>query len=107
MSATTAEVTPADDEARLRETLAAAGRACCCPARAVVVAIIPPAAGRPNATDLLLCGHHYRACRDALEAAGATAWDFRPRPEIRHGPSDELLASRSLLTNPKEEGNTR
>jgi hypothetical protein len=107
MSATTTEVTPAADEAGLREMLAAAGRACCCPARPVVVAIIPPAAGRPDATDLLLCGHHYRACRDALEAAGAAVRDSRPRPEIRHDPSDELLASRSLLTNPKEERNTR
>ncbi|MFI5064227.1 MAG: hypothetical protein ACHP9Z_09650, partial [Streptosporangiales bacterium] len=26
---------------------------------------------RPHPTDLLLCGHHYRASRHALEAAGA------------------------------------
>lgn len=37
----------------------------------LVVAVIPPAAGRPHPTDLL-CGHH-RACRNALQAAGAAA----------------------------------
>ncbi len=50
----------------------AAERACCCPARPAVVAVLPPAPGRDHETDLLLCGHHYRASRDALEAAGAT-----------------------------------
>lgn len=84
MSQTAAEVTPADGEAGLRERLAAAGRACCCPARPVVVAVIPPAAGRHHPTDLLLCGHHYRACRDGLEAAGAAVRDSRPHPEARH-----------------------
>ena len=47
------------------------GRACCCPARPAVVAMMPPAAGRPHPTELLLCGHHYRAGRHALAAAGA------------------------------------
>ncbi len=84
MSPITAEVTPAAGEAGLRETLAAAGRACCCPARPVVVAVIPAAAGRRHSTDLLLCGHHYRACRDGLEAAGAAVRDSRPHPEARH-----------------------
>jgi len=84
MSPTTTEVKPAVGEAELREMLAAAGRACCCPARPVVVAVIPPAAGRPHPTDLLLCGHHYRACRDGLEAAGAAVRDSRPHPEARH-----------------------
>lgn len=49
-----------------------AERACCCPARPVVVAVLPPRPGRDHPTDLLLCGHHYRASRDALRAAGAT-----------------------------------
>jgi hypothetical protein len=48
-----------------------AERACCCPAKPRVVAIMPPASGRPHQTDLLLCGHHYRASRQALAAAGA------------------------------------
>jgi hypothetical protein len=33
---------------------------------------MPPTAARPYETDLLLCGHHYRASRRALTAAGAT-----------------------------------
>jgi hypothetical protein len=49
-----------------------AERACCCPAKPAVVAVLPPAPGRDHETDLLLCGHHYRASRKALEAAGAT-----------------------------------
>lgn len=46
-------------------------RACCCPANPVVRVIMPPAAGRPHSVDLLLCGHHYRVSRRALDAAGA------------------------------------
>jgi hypothetical protein len=49
-----------------------AERACCCPAKPAVVAVLPPAPGRDHQTDLLLCGHHYRASRDALRTAGAT-----------------------------------
>ncbi len=57
-----------------------AERACCCPARPAVVAVLPPGPGRDHATDLLLCGHHYRASRAALGAAGATvmAGDGQP-----------------------------
>jgi len=32
---------------------------------------MPPAAPRRHGTDLLLCGHHYRVSRHALEAARA------------------------------------
>jgi len=46
-------------------------QACCCVARAVVRVVLPPAPGRPHETELLLCGHHYRASRDALAAAHA------------------------------------
>ncbi len=42
MCPTTADFTPCDGQAELRETVAAAGRACCCPARPPVVAVIPP-----------------------------------------------------------------
>ena len=59
--------TPIDWNAALR-----AERSCCCPAKPVVMVIMPPAAGRAHQTDLLLCGHHYRVCRQALAAAGAT-----------------------------------
>ncbi|MGH3191234.1 MAG: DUF7455 domain-containing protein [Streptosporangiaceae bacterium] len=48
-----------------------ADRACCCPAKAAVRVIMPASPGRPRETDLLLCGHHYRASRQALAAANA------------------------------------
>lgn len=50
-------------------------RACCCPGRPVVTVLMPPAPGRPHRVDLLLCGHHFRVSRAALEAAGAAAYD--------------------------------
>ena len=52
-----------------------ASRACCCSSRPAVIAIMPPSPGRPHATELLLCGHHYRQSRRALAAAGATVLD--------------------------------
>ena len=65
-----------DDELRaLGRGLTLADQACCCPARPVVTVIMPPATGRPDPVDLLLCGHHWRAGREALRAAGATAYD--------------------------------
>ena len=36
---------------------------------------MPPAPGRPQLVDLLLCGHHYRVSRVALRAAGAAVYD--------------------------------
>src|SRR5215475_2161819 len=39
-----------------------AERACCCAAASpAVIAVMPPAGDRQTETDLLLCGHHYRA----------------------------------------------
>jgi len=55
--------------------LKTADRACCCPAKPVVVAVMPPAPGREHPTDLLLCAHHYRVSRAALDAAGAAVFD--------------------------------
>jgi len=49
--------------------------ACCCPAKPAVTVIMPPAPGRPDAVDLLLCGHHFRISRAALTAAGAAVYD--------------------------------
>ena len=34
---------------------------------------MPPTAARPHETEVLLCGHHYRASRTALAVAGAVA----------------------------------
>ena len=58
-----------------------AGHACCCAARAAVQVTMPPAATRPHATDLLLCGHHYRVSRRALEAARAAARELPATPD--------------------------
>ena len=62
-----------------------AGRSCCCSARPMIVALIPASPGRPHQTDLLLCGHHYRASRQALAAAGATVVDLDGTP-VTGGP---------------------
>lgn len=67
----------AGGETDLEKRLDSADRACCCLAKPLVVAIIPPTADRPEPADLLLCGHHYTAYKDALEAVGATIHDSR------------------------------
>jgi len=41
----------------------------------VVTVVMPPTSARPHPVDLLLCGHHYRASRAGLTAAGATVYD--------------------------------
>ena len=53
----------------------AADRACCCSAKPTVMVVMPPAPDREHPTELLFCGHHYRASRSALGAAGATVFD--------------------------------
>jgi len=55
-------------------------RACCCPARAMVRVVMPPTAARPHATELLMCGHHYRVSRQALAAAGARVRELPGTP---------------------------
>ncbi|MGO8725536.1 MAG: hypothetical protein ACLPN6_20580 [Streptosporangiaceae bacterium] len=57
-----------------------AQRACCCTARPAVIAVIPPSEDRPHQTDLLLCGHHYRASSRALAAAKATVLNIDGSP---------------------------
>jgi len=49
-------------------------RACCCPARPLVKVMMPRTQGRRHPVDLWLCGHHYRASRQALAAGGARAY---------------------------------
>jgi hypothetical protein len=65
-----ATMRPLDGTIPLHEALA--DRACCCTARAMVQVIMPPTPARPHRTELPLCGHRYRASREALAAAGAT-----------------------------------
>ena len=74
---------PPDDAIPSREV--AGTLACCCPAWAMVQVVMPPTPARPYETDLLLCGHHYRASRTALAAAGAV---MRALPD----PSGEVAA---------------
>jgi hypothetical protein len=57
-----------------------AERSCCCSAKPMVIAVMAPAPGRPHQAGLLLCGHHYRASRQALAAAGATVVDIDGMP---------------------------
>lgn len=57
-----------------------AEHACCCSARPAIVAVMPPGPGRAHRTELLLCGHHYRASRVALAGAGATVVDMTGIP---------------------------
>jgi hypothetical protein len=64
-----------------------ASRACCCPSRPAVIAIMPASPDRPHATELLLCGHHYRRSRRALAAAGATVLDPNG---VRVSPQQEI-----------------
>ncbi|HEU5389985.1 MAG TPA: hypothetical protein VFV73_29205 [Streptosporangiaceae bacterium] len=58
-----------------------AGRGCCCAARAAVQVTMPATATRPHETDLLLCGHHYRISRRALEAASAAVRELPGTPD--------------------------
>ena len=54
---------------------------------------MPPAPGRLHPVDLLLCGHHYRAGRAALRAAGATAYDEAGVPIMTGGSEQPLPAA--------------
>ncbi|MGO9217591.1 MAG: hypothetical protein ACLP5E_07465 [Streptosporangiaceae bacterium] len=42
--------------------------------------IMPPTRGRAHQTDLLLCGHHYRASQQARAAAGAGIFSLNGTP---------------------------
>lgn len=53
--------------------------ACCCPGLAQLQVVMPPTTTRPRATELLMCGHHYRLHRDRLLAAGAAMYDVEGR----------------------------
>src|SRR6516164_10857185 len=95
----TARSDPADCQRRTTavpaadwRALAKASSACCCPAKPVVVAVMPPAPGRDHPTDLLLCGHHYRASRQALATAGAVVYDATGRAVIP--PARALVGAR-------------
>jgi hypothetical protein len=48
--------------------------ACCCAAGPVVQVVLPPAEAR-GPVELLLCGHHFRASREALTGRDAVFFD--------------------------------
>ncbi|HTU74081.1 MAG TPA: hypothetical protein VMG38_11245 [Trebonia sp.] len=51
---------------------------------------MPPSAGRPHVSELLLCGHHFRASQNALRAAGA----------IVHGEDGQMIMGPGCLGQP-------
>ena len=50
-------------------------RADCCIAQAAYLVVLPATPSREHASELLLCGHHFRASREGLRRANATAFD--------------------------------
>lgn len=54
-----------------------AHQADCCVAKAAYRIVLPACESRLRPTELLLCGHHFRASRDGLRRAKATAFDGR------------------------------
>ena len=72
---------PLDDAIPARNATADLGdRACCCPAKALVRVLMPTSAARPHETELLLCGHHYLASRQALAVARARVRELPGTP---------------------------
>jgi hypothetical protein len=53
-------------------------RADCCSARAGYRIVLPATSARPEPAELLLCGHHLRASRVALDAQGARVFEIDP-----------------------------
>ena len=66
---------PYSEQTEVEGPLALASRSCCCPASPQVRVVMPPLPNRPHRVDLLLCGHHYRTNRAALQDAGAAAYN--------------------------------
>jgi hypothetical protein len=74
---------PGADAAQARRY---ADRACCCPAAPAVIVIMPPTPSRRSETDILLCGHHYRASKAALATNGAKVLDINGFPLMEAWP---------------------
>ena len=94
--------TSAEESGSPPTPLAKAPRACCCPGRPAVTVLMPPGLGRSHVTDLLLCGHHFHASRQALRAVGATAYDDAGHLVMGPGFPDEP-ADWSLAVPPRGE----
>ena len=73
--------TPYGDNLEAVPAVTGADQACCCPAWPVAQVIMPATASRAHETELLLCAHHYRVSRHALDAAGAVVIELPGRTE--------------------------
>ncbi len=72
---TVQDAQPADQDLQQSEPAWVLDVACCCPSRPAVRVVMPVADDRPHTAELLLCGHHYRASREALVQARASVYD--------------------------------
>lgn len=54
-------------------------RADCCPGRAAFRIVFPPAGSASPRRELLLCAHHFRTGRAALERTAAAVFDAQDR----------------------------
>ena len=70
------EPLPGDDVIVETPPAPVTGRADCCPAAAAVRVVMPI---RSSRTNLLLCGHHFRASHARLAATGASVYDCANR----------------------------
>lgn len=75
----TAPVVPGDDVIKSTASAIVIQRADCCPAHPAFRAVLAARGERTRPTELLLCGHHLRASRAALAAAGAAVYDTSGR----------------------------
>lgn len=78
-----------------------ADRACRCTAKPAVIVVMPPAPGPPHPTELLLCGHHYRASQVVLAVSGAKVFSvtgaaLRPADLWRVGAGTSLGRSEGV-----------
>ena len=70
-----AVVPRAEPPTQPRTAIRAQERSCCCSAPPRFRVVVPAGADRARPTDLLLCGHHYRASKDALERLHVAVFD--------------------------------
>ena len=73
-----------------------AARGCRGPARPTVTVVMTSAASRLHPVELFLRGHHFRASRAALQAAGAAAYDKTGTPVITTGTRTADAPGRSV-----------
>jgi hypothetical protein len=75
VSTTAPDAPPVEDHLHQSEPGWVLDVACCCPSRPSVRVVMPAAPDRPHPAEILLCGHHYRDCRESLIQARASVYD--------------------------------